>query len=263
MLIAALIPDSSRARLIDAAKDLSGTVLATRDWKHLEQILTESPVSVMVIDPLYDKAIALHDLLRMLRRWPETPVVAYSYLTPVSAQALLLLSRQGLRHVVLKPYEDGRVRFGYVLQKAVAYGLVAKLRSALADRLAKLPIDILVAIEALFERPYLFQSGEDLVRKSGLCRTTVYRHMHQAKLGSPKRLFVATRVIHAVTDLRNHGQRIQDVAAKLRYGREETLAQHTALVLQVSPGQLRPAKALDGMTNDEVVTRVLTWLESS
>jgi hypothetical protein len=125
VLIAALLTDAFRARLIDAAKDLRGTVLPARDWHHLEQILRSEPVSVVVVDPLIESAIAISELVKLLRRWSSTPIIAYSQLTNASARAFVLLSRQGLRDVILSPYEDNRVQFSHALRRAVAYGIVA------------------------------------------------------------------------------------------------------------------------------------------
>lgn len=257
MVVAALLPDAFMVRLLDAVRDLRGTVRPARDWEHIHELLRETPVSVVVVDPVIGRVIATSEVLRLLKRWPSIPVIAYSHLTSEGARAFALLGRQGLRDVVLYQYDDGRLRFSHILRRASAHGIVARLRSGLYTRLAALPVGVAAAVEDLLERPYAFQSGHDLVTASAAPRSTLHLQLQQAGLSPPRRLFMTARVAHAASYLRDRGLRIQDVAAKLGYCDPDIMARHTMEVLGVHPRQLRRPNADPPLTDDEIVSRLL------
>lgn len=257
MVVAALLSDAFMARLVDAVRDLRGTVRPARDWAHLHELLTTAPVSVVVVDPLVGKINATDEVIRLLQLWPSIPIIAYSHLTSEGAKAFAALGRNGLREIVLYQYDDSRIRFSHLLRRASAHGIVARLRSGLYTRIATLPAGVANAVEDLLERPYAFQSGYDLVTASAAPRSTLHLHLQQAGLSPPRRLFVTARVAHAASYLRDRGLRIQDVAAKLGYYHPDTLAKHTLEILGVHPRQLRQPAATPALSDDEIVSRLL------
>ena len=262
VIVAALLRPSLLVRLCDAVKELPGILRPAHNWQHLDQMLHKEAIVMAVVDPLVTgRVLAASEIIRLMQRWPAVPIIGYSELTSESARAFATLSRHGLREVVLYQYEDSRVRFGYTLRRAVAYRLVSRLRAGLAPRLAALPIHVAHAVEQLLERPQAFQSGYDLTIVSGETKNTLLRYLQHAKLAPPRLLFVAARVAHAASQLQNPALRVQDVAMKLGYTSAELLTRHTIAVLGVPPRRLRRLTMNDDLTEDEILTRLLTWTQ--
>ena len=241
MLVAALLPDPSLVRLVEAVKDLRGVVIRATDWGHIDQLLQKRPVSMAIIDPMVGKTMQATEVIKLLNRYPAIPTIAYTHLNADGVRALAILGRNGLREVILFQYDDGRLRLARALAQVLAFGIVSRIRLGIRDRLAALPIEIAQAVDDLFERPYLYASANDLVLVSKWGKASVHRCFQRAGLAPPKRVFIAARVAHTASHLRNPGARVQDVASKLGYRDPDILARHTMLALGIRPHALRLA----------------------
>ena len=78
-----------------------------------------------------------------------------------------------------------------------------------------------------------------------------------ARLGSPKRLLIAAKVLRGFGYLRDPGYSVLDVSIKLGYKTARIFSHHW-----VSVFGLTPARARNRMTDDDAVALVLRWIRA-
>ena len=225
-------------------------------------LLRDRPVTMAIVDPTPESPSgidAVKEIAGLLHRFPSTAIIAYTHLTSDGVRSLSYLGRHGLREVILYQYDDSPARLGRLLVRASSHGIVSRVRKGLQGNLSTLPVDIAQAVDDLFERPHAYASGHDIVLASRTPKASLHRSIQSAGLAPPRQLFVAARVAHAAGYLRDPGTRIQDVAGKLGYRHPHVLTRHTMLALGVRPGVLRSTDGEEGMSEDQIVARLLTW----
>jgi len=126
---------------------------------------------------------------------------------------------------------------------------------ALRDRLGMLPRQLSLTIENLFEQPHRYSSALDLSMEAGLAVISVYRNIDGARLGSPKKLVIAAKVLRGFAYLRDPGYSVLDVSIKLGYKTARIFSQHWVSVFGQTPARVRTR-----LTDAAAVERVLHWL---
>ena len=112
--IAALLPPPLQVRLLSAVEWLPATIVCLLSETHSLSLLHD-PISLIIVDPMGDRAMWRTGVSALLRRKPVMPVIAYTALTRASTGVLAALAREGLRELVLTPYEDSPERFARTL----------------------------------------------------------------------------------------------------------------------------------------------------
>jgi AraC-like DNA-binding protein len=267
MLVAALVPTPLLLRLIDSVSTRDRApqcelVLAT-GWNHLTELLRARPVSLAFIDPTVNNVFEASELMRVLRRFPSTPMIAYTSITPTTMRAMPILMRRGLRDLVLHPDDDHRRRILRIMAGSAIPNLVVQLQTALSAQLASLPPIIASVIRYALEHPQAYPSVSVLIQATGYPKSTFHAFLRNSGIGSPKRLCIVARLAHAVTYLRDSGASVTDVATKLGYPYVHHLVRHTQQALGVQPHRLRPQYQEGALTDAEIVTRLLAWVAAS
>jgi AraC-like DNA-binding protein len=216
-------------------------LLPISSWMGLERTLQERSVDVVVLEPCPLREDELRALIELVARHPATPVVVYTFVTPLAMRATVELARVGARQVVFKGFDDSPRRFRALLEELGDAAWSSALWSWVAARLAHTPARVERAVERLFRYPHRYVDVADLVRASGLTRRTLERWLARAGIGSAKMLVLSARVERAHYLLRHSAAPIGDVAARLGFPSVRLFARQVRLATGHPPSALRHA----------------------
>ena len=254
MSVAAFLPP----RLLTHVKHVFADepdLLVASSWQELESFIRRKPVSAVILDPSADGIMNVSAVAGLLKRYPSLPLIAYVTLNAPAFNAVAQLGRKGLEDVVLHHFDDAPARFRERVEQVQGNALTYTVLEALADRLRQLPRQLSVTIENLFDQPHRYSSALDLAMEAGIAIVSVYRNLDAVKLGSPKRLLVAAKVLRGFGYLRDPGYSVLDVSSKLGYKTTRIFSQHWVSVFGVTPARVRTRLAEEG-----AVEAVLRWL---
>jgi AraC-like DNA-binding protein len=231
-------------------------LLVASSWEELESFIRRKPVSVVILDPTADGKLNVEAVAGLLKRYPSLPLVAYVTLNAPAFKAVAQLAKLGLEDVVLHRFDDAPERFRERVEQVQGSSLTHRVIEELTDSLRQLPRQLFVTIENLFEQPHRYTSALDLAMK-GMAIVGVYRNLTTARLGSPKRLLVAAKVLRGFGYLRDPGYSVLDVSIKLGYKTARIFSHHWVGVFGQTPARVR-----NRLTDDEAVEAVLRWIRS-
>lgn len=110
--ILALLPSPLQVRLMEAVERLPMTIVCLLPGPHSLPLVRDS-VSLVIVDPMGDGAARWTSVL--LCRKPVMPLIVYTAMTSASARVITALRHEGLRELVLTPYEDSPLRLARTL----------------------------------------------------------------------------------------------------------------------------------------------------
>src|SRR3954467_3493254 len=252
--VAAFLP----ARLLTHVKHVFADepeLLIAASWQELESFIRRKPVSAVVLDPAADGTMNVGAVAGLLKRYPSLPLIAYVTLHAPQFAAVAQLGRLGLKEVVLHRFDDAPEGFRERVERAEGNALTHDVIDALRDRLAQLPRQLSLTIENLFEHPPRDCGALDLSMEAGIAVISVYRNIDGARLGSPKRLLIAAKVLRGFAYLRDPGYSVLDVSIKLGYKTARIFSQHWVSVFGETPARVRTR-----LTDKAAVDSVLNWL---
>jgi hypothetical protein len=251
-LILAYLPD----RLLRHLQFVLGSErapLIARTWPEINEILQSKPVSAAVIDPSSDHPGKALELEQLMRSYPSLPVIAYLPLTAAAFGAVAHLAEKGLRHVVLYSHDDEDVKFLSLIDQVQTSPLTGRLLTALQPKLVMLPVRLAKAVETLFSQPHLFPNAQDLSRISGIPLVRSHRALREAGFGTPKKIFIAAKLLKAYSYLGDPAHSVNSVAKKLGYRHARILADHSNELFGLNPSRLHTY-----MTEDQAIEKILS-----
>lgn len=256
MSVAAFLP----ARLLSHVKHVLAEepeLLIADSWQELESFIRRKPVSVVILDPAADGIMNVGAVAGLLKRYPSLPLIAYVTLHAPQFSAVAQLGRLGLKEVVLHRFDDEPEGFKERVERAEGNALTHDVVEALRGRLSQIPRQLAVTIENLFEQPHRYSSAFDLAMEAGVAIVSVYRNLDATRLGSPKRLLIAAKVLRGFGYLRDPGYSVLDVSIKLGYKTARIFSQHWVSVFGQTPARVRTR-----LTDDAAIASVLEWLRA-
>ena len=256
MSVAAFLP----ARLLAHVKHVfadESELLVADSWQELESLIRRKPVSVVILDPAATGMMNIEAVAGLLKRYPSLPLIAYVTLHAPQFSAVAQLGRLGLKEVVLHHFDDEPEAFKERVERVEGSELTVQVMAALRNRLARMPRQLLVTVENLFAQPHRYSSAFDIADDAGIAIVGVYRNITAARLGSPKRLLVAAKVLRGFGYLRDPGYSVVDVATKLGYKSTRIFSHHWVSVFGDTPAQLR-----NRLSDEAAVNAVLEWLRA-
>lgn len=256
MSVAAFLPVRLLTHLRHVFAD-EAELFVAGSWQELESFIRRKPVSVVVLDPAADGTMNVAAVAGLLKRYPSLPLIAYVTLHAPQFSAVAQLGRLGLKEVVLHRFDDAPEGFKERVERAEGNALTHDVIEALRDRLGMLPRQLSLTIENLFEQPHRYSSALDLSMEAGLAVISVYRNIDGARLGSPKKLLIAAKVLRGFAYLRDPGYSVLDVSVKLGYKTARIFSQHWVSVFGQTPARMRTR-----LTDAAAVEKLLSWLGS-
>jgi len=254
--IAAFLPPRLLAHVRHVFIDEPDLLVAS-SWQELESFIRRKPVNVVVLDPSADGTLNVSAVAGLLKRYPSLPLIAYVTLHAPAFKAIAQLGKLGLEDVVLHHFDDAPERFRERVEQVQGNSLTHRVIEELSGSLRMLPRQLFVTIENLFQQPHRYTSALDLAIE-GIAIVSVYRNLDAARLGSPKRLLIAAKVLRGFGYLRDPGYSVLDVSIKLGYKTARIFSHHW-----VSVFGLTPARARNRMTDDDAVGLVLRWIRAA
>jgi AraC-like DNA-binding protein len=252
--VAAFLP----ARLLTHVKHVFADepeILVATSWHELESFIRRKPVSVVILDPSADGTMNVEAVSNLLKRYPSLPLIAYVTLNAPAFNAVAQLGRLGLEDVVLHHFDDSPEQFRERVEQVQGNALTHSVIEAIDDRLKQLPRRLAVAVENLFDQPHRYGSALDLGLETGTATVSMYRNLDSARLGSPKRLLIAAKVLRGFGYLRDPGYSVLDVSIKLGYKTARIFSQHWVSVFGITPARVRTR-----LTDEAAIESILRWL---
>lgn len=249
------------ARLLNHAKHVfegEPELLVASSWEELDTLVRRKPVSVVILDPLADGVMNVSAVAGLLTRYPSLPLIAYVELAAPAFNAVAQLSRRGLEDVLLHRFDDAPEKFRERVNRVRGNPLSRHVIGVLGPSMAQLPLSLGTAMEKMFEQPDRYTSALDLAMDAGIPIARLYRNLHLASLGSPKRLVIAAKLLRGYGYLRDPGYSVLDVSVKLGYRSSRIFAQHAESVFGMTPSRVRSR-----LSEADAIKCVLDWLRSA
>ena len=221
-----------------------------RSWSELERLVKSAPTNRVVVDPTADGTTNIAAVVALLRKFPRTPVVACVTRTPKGLLAAAALGEYGLHPALL----DSTVSLRHLADNSSACVLAKQILSWAERSLAKLPDALRFVTIDLFERPNRYASGSDLALACDFSLAGLYRYFETARLGTPKKLVIVAKMVHAYHHLRSSKRDIQHIGDLVGL-RPRILAEYSRDIFGVLPTRLR-----ESTDAQEIVLSLLDWL---
>jgi len=223
------------------------------DPKELLEAIPADSWDAIVVDPtLTGNALTLaaltHERLRV-------PVFAYIPATPSNLRCVLELAQNGLAGAFVQGFAPDARRLLATLaglgHRQTAHTVLANLES----NLGHLPKTLAPIIQDVFERPWRYEHVNDIACEAHISVRAVYRAFSQARLGTPKKLLRAARILAVYTALRGEDASVCSVSHNARYSSQKTLRKHVRSIFCATPSSLRHVA-----DQNEVLMHVFEWL---
>ena len=208
-------------------------------WGELAGAVRSRPTDVVILDPRVDGTIETDEVRKLITRHPTLPVVVYTLLTPELLRATVELADLGIRHLILRGFDDEPRRVRELLERLPAQQLSDLALQGLAPQLDAAPPMLRRAITRLFDAPHAFRNVEDLAQAAGMTRRNLDRWLDRIGLASARMLILAARLIRAVHYMRDPGYLLDDITKKLGYGSARLFARQVRAATGLTPTMLR------------------------
>ena len=256
MSVAAFLPPRLLSHVKHVFADEPELLIAS-SWEELDSFIRRKPVTAVILDPLADGIMNVAAVAGFLTRYPSLPLIAYVALGAPAFNAIAQLARLGLEDVVLHRFDDSPERFRERVEQAEGNPLSNRVIDSLSHSLGKLPRQLAVTVQNMFDQPHRYGSALDLAMEAGIPIVRLYRNLDVAGLGSPKRLLIAAKVLRGFAYLRDPGYSVLDVSIKLAYKSTRIFSQHSESVFGLTPARVRAR-----ISDEEAVKQVLAWLDA-
>lgn len=214
-------------------------VITVDRWDELENEVRSKPVDLVVADPRAEGTVRLEELRTVIRNFPSLPIVIYTILAPETLGATVELAKLGVRHVVLRNFDDEPRRFRDLLERQPAYVMSDAVLAALARPLGTVPVELARAIERLFRVPQQFKDVNDLAAAASMQRRSLDRWLNRAGLASARMLVLGARLLRAYYYMQDPGRSLDDVVERLGYGSPRLFARQVRAATGLTPTALR------------------------
>jgi AraC-like DNA-binding protein len=233
-------------------------VILTPTRHALADIFHRRAADVFVVEPTEMVRREFPGLLELIGMHPDTPVVVYTLISPGAMRGTVEFARAGIRHVVLKGFDDTPRRFAALLEELAGGRWQSPLFDArVRPQLGRAPDPLSSAVERLFRFPRDFHDVDDLARAAGMHRRSVERGLGRAGIASAKLLVVSARVERAHHLLRRRRVSVREAARRLGYPSTRLFARQVRWATGHSPVDIRQ------VATDELVTVLAARLTAS
>ena len=214
-------------------------VFAVNRWDELAEEARSKSADLVVADPRADGTVRLEELRTVIRAFPSLPVVIYTILAPETLGATVELAKLGVRHVVLRNFDDEPRRFRDLLERQPAYVMSDAVLASLARPLGMVPAELARAIERLFRVPQQFKGVNDLANAAAMNRRSLDRWLERAGLASARMLVLGARLLRAYFYMQDPGRSLDEVVERLGYGSSRLFARQVRAATGLTPTTLR------------------------
>jgi AraC-like DNA-binding protein len=208
-------------------------------WSELITIVRRSPVDVLVVDPRVDGSTEIEPLYELMERYPTLPVVVYTSLAAETLRTTVTLAQRGVRHVVLRGFDDEPRRLKDLLERLPARRLGGEALESIMDRLEGAMPLLQRALMRMYESPHLIDGVESLAHAAGMTRRNLDRWLVKQELASARVLIFTARLAQAYHYLGEKGFLLEDITRKLGYASPRVFSRQVRATTGHSPSTLR------------------------
>jgi AraC-like DNA-binding protein len=223
-----------------------------RSWTELDSMIDDSIVRAAIIDPAADGSMKINAVARLFKRHTGVPTVAYVPLSGRNFKAIFMLSRIGLSEALVHPVRQDH--FWQVIERVSSGKPPKDFLSFMAISRVNLPPSLALAVRDMFERPERYETATDIALQARFPVKRVYRSFQAAKLGTPKRLLTAAKVLRAYGYLRGRRYKVDEARVKVGYSDSRIFAEHVRAIFGCTPSSLRAEP-----NQQEVLRQALEW----
>ena len=177
--------------------------------------------------------------MRILARYPSTPMLAYVEMSAQNMHAVFRLSAHGLQGVFLHPVRPGDRRFLNAMEKIAGDKLASDVLAAIDSKLNALPHSVRTAVIDLFHRPYRYTDSSDVATAAGMPMRSLYRAFSKAELRTPRELVAMAKSIHGYSFVHRTATTIREATKKVGYNEPAIFSKHVRRYLGDYPSALR------------------------
>jgi transcriptional regulator GlxA family with amidase domain len=185
-------------------------VITVDRWDDLEHEVRRKPVDLLVADPRAEGTVRTVELAKL-----------------------------GVRHVVLRNFDDEPRRFRDLLERQPAYAMSDAVLASLARPLGMVPAELARAVERLFRVPQQFKDVNDLAKAAAMNRRALDRWLERAGVASARMLVLGARLLRAYFYMQDPGRSLDEVVERLGYGSARLFARQVRAATGLTPTALR------------------------
>lgn len=226
-----------------------------KSWEDIDRLLQSNAVSVAIIDPSEEPSGKAIELEQLMAAYPSLPVIAYVPLTALAFTTIAQLAQTRMRNVVLYSTDDDAPRFLSLIDQVETSPLTERVVSALRPKLVMLPLRLGKTVENLFAEPHRYPNAQDIATASTIPLVRVHRAFREAGLTTPKKIFIAAKMLKAFSYLGDPAHSVHSVSKKLGYKHARILSDHSNEVFGLNPSRLHAY-----MTEESAVGKILEFL---
>ncbi|NIR00029.1 MAG: helix-turn-helix domain-containing protein [Gemmatimonadales bacterium] len=220
------------------------------------RVVRERPVNAVLLSPRCIASDQLAGVATLVSGFPTVPTVAVvSRHDATSSRRLLQLGAYGVRKMV-----DLSDRGGWQALRAIvahpATPTTARMLAAILPALGECTHDCRRFFGLLVRLAPSVSTVRTLARTVGAGASTFMSRFFRARVPSPKRYLVATRLVHAAGLLDARGLSIADVAYRLEYSSPQSFGRHLRTVLGMTAGEFRRRYPFS-VALDEFISRLI------
>ncbi len=219
--------------------------------------MRDAGADVLILEPSAIPAAQWPDLLAYLRGSELPTVVVYTTLAPPAMRGTVELARLGVRHIVLKGYDDTPRHFRALFDLLASELWRSPLHDHVAPLLMNVPGRVRDAVAYLFRAPHRVRDVEDLASLAAVNPRTLHRWLRRSGIVSTKRLIAAARVEWGIAQLRSGSQTVELVSAHLHYPTIRRFRRETQLLTGAPPAVLRWGEDAESLT-EQLLARLLS-----
>ncbi len=246
MVILAALPDS-QITVLRAATGSDHELLVVHDAEALVSSIRSRPVDIAVLDPVGLPSMGVYLIERVRRLFPSLPAIIYTALVPEIAEVLLAVGQVGIRRAIFARFDDSPSSIRCALRDEMERSSFRQVLRDLGVFLSQLPDGLHSSVESTLASPGA--SVALLAQHANLGRRTCERWFARSGLPSPRMVLMVARLLYAHRLLLDPGYTVDDVAAKLGYGRVRTMQSQFREVFGMTAGEMRlsvdPGRALE------------------
>jgi hypothetical protein len=250
-----------RLALLARALSTRDTLIRPEDARGGDHLLRDSPVVLLVLEPL-PRASAASDAeqdpaVRLLVERSRLTGAVVLYTRRTAATALAQLQRLIRTHrvrIVFCEDADELTQLRRAVEELARSGITDAVVDRLGPMLRDMPESIRRVIHAAFRDPAEFRQVLELAHAADVSRRTLDRWIGRCGLVSAEHLLSGAAVVRAYELLHDRGYRSADVIPLLGVSNRQALRVLTLRVVHQPPSQLRLVSC------EELITRVVEWI---
>jgi AraC-like DNA-binding protein len=257
-MVATVLDPPDRPRL-EAASGGSFAAVHLETVSDAMRSVRERPISAVLVSPQRVPRDQLPGLARLVRGYPEVPLVAVlSSHGPEASERLLQLGAFGVRSMIDLSRQDGWHRLRDVVARQ-ASPTASRILARVLPPLVEATLDARRFFDAMVRVAPETPTVRALTKRLRVRSSTFMSRFFRADLPSPKRYLTTTRLLHATTLFEVDEFSVADVAYRLDYSSPQSFGRHVKATVGLTAAEFRRRYTFDHAIEDYIRRLILPY----